>query len=90
MYSQKEKQTVKTTHNDWFTITNRDISNQDTITVIKEFDTLREISKTHIPNDEYENFMTIYIEAAAAECTLKIKCRVSWETLVGRKKHDIT
>ena len=43
-----------------------------------------EISK--IPYDEYDNFVTTHIEATA-ECILskpRVKCRVSWESIVLR------
>ena len=35
----------------------------------KQIDILQETSKTHTPNDEYENFFTAHIEAAA-ECII--------------------
>ena len=47
-----------------------------------------EISETHTPNDEYENFINSRLEAAA-ECILtkeRAKPRVSWEKLAVRKK----
>ena len=60
-------QTAKTTLYDWPLLNNKDISNKYTITQRNKFDTLLEISETHTPNDEYENFINAHIEAAA-EC----------------------
>ena len=50
---------------DWSSLTKRDISNK--YRVSQKFDTFQEISKTHTPNDEYENFVIAHMEAAA-EC----------------------
>ena len=46
-------------------------------------------NKSDTPNDEYENFLTAHMEAAA-ECIPtkpRTKCRVSWESQVVRKKN---
>ena len=55
------------------TLPNRPISdmrNQYTVTVKKKLDTQQETSsERHIPNDEYEHFVTAHIEAAV-ECIL--------------------
>ena len=54
----------------------------------KKFHTLQETSESHTPNDEYENFVTAHMEAAA-ECIptkWKVKIRVPLESLVVRKK----
>ena len=48
----------------------------------KKFDALQEISETHPPNDEYENFLNTHLEMAA-ECIQtkqRGKPRVPWET----------
>ena len=63
-----KKQTAKTTHYDWSSLTDRDISNKYMVTVKNKFDILQEISERNIPNDEYENFITVNTEVAAAEC----------------------
>ena len=46
------------------------------------------MSETPTPNDEYENFVNVHLEAAA-ECIptkQRAKPKVSWETLAVRKK----
>ena len=58
---------------DLSSLTTRDISNKYTVTVRNKFDTyqeiwfdtLQKISETHTPYDEYENFLTDKMEAAA-------------------------
>ena len=87
-----KKQTLKTTHYNWSSLTNKDISNKYTLTVRNKFDTLQEISEANTLNDEYENFVTSHMEAAA-ECILtkpRVKCRVPSESLAVRKKQDNT
>ena len=72
---------------DWSSLFNGDISNKYMLTVRNEFDILQDISEIHTPNDEYENFVTAHMEAAA-ECIqskLRAKCGVPWEPLVIRK-----
>ena len=57
------------------------------LTLRNKFDAHQEISEIHTPNDEYENFVNTYIEAAA-ECIptkQRAKPRVPWETLAVRK-----
>ena len=46
----------------------------------------------HSPNDEYENIVIAHIEAAAGYTATqpRDKCRVPWESLVVRKKNEIT
>ena len=62
------------------------------VTVRNKFDILQETSETHTPNNKYENFITNHMQAAAvAECIWtkpRAKCRVTWESLVVRKKWD--
>ena len=60
-------QTTKTTHYDWSLLNNRDISNKYTMTLRNKFDALWEISETLSLNDEYENFISAHMKAAA-EC----------------------
>ena len=83
-------QTAQTTHYDWSSHNNIDISNKYMVTVRNKFNTLLKISETLILNDEYENFINAHMEAAA-ECIPtkpRPKCRVPWETLTVRKKRD--
>ena len=72
--------------------------NRYTLTVRNKFDTLQKTCERHSSNDEYENFLTFYIEAAV-ECIPpkpRAKCRVSRESLAVRKnqitftKHSYT
>ena len=51
----------------------------------KKFDALLETSKSHAPNDKYENFITAHQEPAA-ECIsskTKFKRKVPWESKAG-------
>ena len=60
------------------------MSHQYTVTVRNKFDILLETFERYTPIDEYGNFVTANIKAAAAECILtklRAKCRVSWESL---------
>ena len=83
-------QATEAPHYDWFLFNNRDISDKCSIILTNKFDTLQEISETLTPNDEYENFVNLRMEAAA-EC-IPIKTRpkhwVSWEILAVKKKGD--
>ena len=75
-------------HYDWSLLNNRDIRDKYTLTLRNKFDALQEISHTPTPNDEYENFVIVHLEVAAAECIptkQRAKPRVPWETLVVRK-----
>ena len=56
-----------------------------------KFDTLQETSERHILNDDYENFVTGHIEAAADWIITKpsAKFRVPWKSLIARK-NEIT
>ena len=59
------------TLNNWY------ISDKYTFTVRNKFDVLQDISETLNPNDEYENFVNAYIEAAAECIPTKLKARYS-------------
>ena len=72
-------------------LTNRDIRTKYTVTVRNKFDTLQEISETLTLNNKYENFISVKIKAATAECILtkpRAKWRVPWKSQVVRKKWD--
>ena len=58
-------------------VINRDIRNQYMVTVINKLDTFQEKFERHTPNEEYENFVTAHIEAAA-KCII-IKSRDKFE-----------
>ena len=63
------------TQYDWPSLTNRDICNKYMVTVRNKFDSLQEISETYTPNDEYENFITAHVEAAAECIPIKPKAK---------------
>ena len=73
-------QTTKTAHYDWPLLNNRDISYKYSITLRNKFDVLQELSETHTPNDEYENFVNAQIEAAT-EC-IPTKLRATYRVLL--------
>ena len=52
------------------------------------FNALQEKTETHIPNDEYKNFVNAHQQAAAKYIPTKhrTKSRVPWETLAAREK----
>ena len=63
------------------------IRDKYTLTLRNKLDALQGMSETPTPNDEYENFINVHLEAAA-ECIptkLRAKPRVPWETLAVRK-----
>ena len=79
--------TTTTVHYDWFLFNNRDTKYKYTLTLRNKFDALQGISETPTPNDEYENFVNVHLEAAAESIPTKqrAKPRVPWETLAVRK-----
>ena len=81
---------IKTTRYYWSSLIHSDISNEYTVTVRNKFDTPQEISGTHTPNDEYENFVIAHMEAAAESIPTKPRdvCKVPQELLVVKKKQD--
>ena len=74
----------------WSSLANSDIRNQYTVTVRNKYGTLQAISKKHSLNDEYENFVTAYLEAATGRIPTKLraKCRVPWKSII--EKNEIT
>ena len=85
-----KKQTVKSLQYDWSSLTNSDSRNQYTVTVKNKFDTLQETSERHPLNDEYEKFITAYIEEAA-KCILskpRARCKVPWKSIAVRENWD--
>ena len=84
-------QADKITQYDLSSLANRDISNQYTVTEINKFDTPQETSERYIPQDEYENFVTTQMEAAA-ECIPtkpRVKYIVHWESIAVWGKWDM-
>ena len=81
-------QTTTTVLQNWSLLNNRDIWDRYTLTRRKKFDPLQEISETPASNDKYKNFINAHLEAAS-ECLptkQRAKPKVTWETLVVRKK----
>ena len=80
--------TTTTVHYDWSLHDNRGMRYKYAVALRNKYDALQEKTETHTPNDEYENFVNTYLEAAA-ECISpkqRAKPRVPWETLAVRKK----
>ena len=65
--------TKTTAHYDWSLLNNMDIRDKYMLKLRNKIDALQEKSETHTPNDEYENFVNTYLEAAV-EC-IQIKQR---------------
>ena len=80
--------TATTKHYDWALLNNRDIRDKYALELRNRFETLLEKTEKDTPNDEYENFVTAHLEAAAKCIPTKprTKYRVTWETLVVREK----
>ena len=80
--------TATTKHYDWALLNNRDIRDKYVVELRNKFETLQEKTEKGTPNDEYENFINVHLEAAA-KCIPtkpKTKYRVPWETLAVREK----
>ena len=83
--------TATTKHYDWALLNNRDIRDKYVLELRNRFETLQEKTEKSTPNDEYENFVNVQLEAAA-KCIptkLKTKYRVPWETLAVREKRAL-
>ena len=61
------ERTTTIVHYDWSLHNNRNTSDKYTLSLRNEFNALQEISETLTPNDQFENFVSTHIEAAA-EC----------------------
>ena len=77
--------TMTTVHDDWALLDYRDIRDKYAISLRNKFDALQEKTETCTPNDEYENFVSAYLEAVAEY--IPTKQRTKWETLAVREKH---
>ena len=55
------------------------------ITVRNKFDTLQEASERHSPNDEYEDFVSANL-TAAAEYIPKVQCLILSESIAVKEK----
>ena len=80
--------TATTKHYNWALFNNRDIRVKYVLELRNRFETLKEKIEKGTPNDEYENFANVHLEAAA-KCIItkpRTKYRVPWETLAVRGK----
>ena len=66
---------------------NRDIRDKYVLELRNRYETLEERTEKSTPNDEYENFVNAYLEAAA-KCILT-KLKTKWETLAVREKRAL-
>ena len=57
--------TTTTVPYDWSLLNNRVIRDKYALALRNKFNALQEKTKTHIPNDEYENFVNAHLEVAA-------------------------
>ena len=57
--------TTTTVHYDWALLNNKVIRDKYVIALRNKFDARKEKTETHIPNDEYENFVNAHRERAA-------------------------
>ena len=80
--------TATTKHYDWALLNSRHIIDKYVLELRNRFETLQVKTEIRTPNDEYENFVNIHLEAAANCIPTKprTKDRVPWETLAVRKK----
>ena len=57
-------QIATTKHYDWVLLNNRDIRDKYVLELRNRFETLQEETEKGTPNDEYENFVNVHLEAA--------------------------
>ena len=83
-----DTRTTTTKHYDWALLNNRDIRDKYSLALRNKYDALKEQTETSTLNEEYENFVNGYFEAAAEFIPPKQrrKYRVPWETLKVREK----
>ena len=77
-----------TKHYDWALLKNRDIRDKYVLELRNTFETIQKKTEKGTPNDEYENFVNVHLEAAAKCIPTKprTKYTVPWETLEVREK----
>ena len=80
--------TTTTVHYDWSLLNNRDIRDEYMLTRRNKFDAFQEISETPTANNEYVTFVNAHLEATSefVPTQQRVKPRVPWKTLAGRKK----
>ena len=78
---------TSTIHYAWPLLNNEDVCDKYNITLRNKFEALLEITEILTPDDEYENFVNDYTEAATEYIPNKVrtKHRVTLETLVVKK-----
>ena len=79
---------MTTKHYDWTLLNKNDIRDKYVLELRNRFETLQEKTEKGTPNDEYENFVNAYLEAAANCIPTKprTKYRVPLETSAAREK----
>ena len=80
--------TTTAEHYDWALCGNSDIRDKYAIALRNTHVAQQEKRETHTPNEEYENFVNVHLEAAAEFISNKqrTKSRIPWETLAVREK----
>ena len=83
--------TTTTVHYDWALLNNSAIRGKYAIALRNRHNSLQGKTETHTPNEEYENFVNVHLEAAADFIPTKqrSKTRISWETLAVREKRAV-
>ena len=78
---------MTTVHYDWVLLNNRHVRDKYVLALRNKYDTLKEKTETHTPNEEYENFVNAHLEASAEFIPIKqrTKSTVPWETLAVRE-----
>ena len=59
-----------TIHYDW-ALLKKDIRDKYTLALRNKFDALQEKTETHTPNNEYENFVNVHLEATVEHIPTK-------------------
>ena len=80
--------TATAKHYNWALLNNRDRRDKYVVELRNRFEILQEETEKSTPNDEYENFVNVHLEAAAKCIPTKsrTKYRVPWEMLAVREK----
>ena len=73
---------------DWALFNNKDMRDKYVLALRNKFDAPQEKTEILSPNDEYENFVNVHLEAAAKYVPTKprTKSRVPWKTLAVIEK----
>ena len=60
---------------DWALLNNRDIRDKYVLALRNNFNALQEKMEISTPNDEYENFVNVHLEAAAKWLSTKLRTK---------------